>query len=743
MSSCSGDSLEPLFNYETSRTGTVARSATGSSEASTSPNPSNNPAKDQDLSNSPSPSGACSVNNEVSDSTSCSWGPVNQEEVDYTAVKAEEEVFPFNPVEARLELERLIASRGASSSGKGKPKRVKRQKPDPPGSTLEVLRHRFGISEAVEFVVPEKSDRADKPPENHFTLYEAFFELCFLWLPIPGVILEYLWEHGILIGQIMPRGLRHMIGITVWSFECGVEVELGHLLNLLEIRRAPGGGRFYISNKSNRRIIGGFPSKDQFWTERFFYVLVNEASVGEGFVHKTKTVWRPLVRSFLPPVPNDLFSVRDTLAARKVNWRKHFSFERIERVRAILAGVSISSSSSNSSGDTREKMVIITLRDKKRREAEEIARRAEQAAHVVAEAVPRDDPPRLEGEEVARAADETALEATAQEAAPEVEPGEIVPAASGENSAARDKTPPTLAILALPKQSRPPTSNLLKHDTSRKRSAMEKGKGVAIQKDEPSKKKRKPAPSEPTSRKLVVDDPAASAVIFARINNANTRLPPPDQLRRSKSYAAMAQRGTKFVAAINEMMAGYELDLVKNERYLEEARKKVRRELTAKFQERLAKVEEGLAKLEKAKSDENELRQIKGNLVMIEELRKPDGSLDSEEAKLKVWEAEYVDDEAYDCIASEIRGGLVYSPVSPDSDDTFLGNELIEETALTSVLRIRPDPTRVLLFSRTSLLSERRVVLLDSSPFSLVSYIHSFVLSAWMALSSFRTRMFP
>ncbi|XP_024010372.1 uncharacterized protein At3g60930, chloroplastic-like [Eutrema salsugineum] len=532
----------------------------------------------------------------------------------------------------------------------------------------------------------------------------------------------------------MSRGLRHMIGILVWSFECGVDIELGHLLNLLEIQRAPGGGRFYIFNKSNRRIIGGFPSKDQFWTERFLYVSVNEASVGEDFVNKTKTVWGPLVRSFLPSVPDNFFSVRDTLAARKVIWRKHFSFERLERARAIFAGVSISSSSSNSSGDTREKMVIFTLRDKKQRGAEEISRRAERAALAETEVVPQDDLLRHKGDKVARAADEITPEATAQEAAPEVEPGEIVPDASGENSAARDQTAPTSTILALPKQSRPPASDLLKHDSSRKRPAAEKGKGAAIQKDEPSKKKRKSAPGEPASRKLVVDDPAASAVMFARVNNANTRLLPPEQLRRSKFYAAMAQRGTKFVAAINEMMAGYESDLVKDERRLEEAQKEaatakgkldeartkikkleeekiilranvdkvssvvtrleesrrakgaeaekeVRRELTAKFQERLAKVEEGLAKLEKAKSDENELGQIEGNLAMIEELRKPDRSLDSEEEKLKAWEAEYVDDDAYDRIASEIQGALVFSPVSPDSIDTLLGNEPIEETA--------------------------------------------------------------
>ncbi|XP_024006499.1 uncharacterized protein At3g60930, chloroplastic-like [Eutrema salsugineum] len=634
-----------------------------------------------------------------------------------------------------------MASRGASSSGRGQ--RVKRQKPDPPGSTLsspdslEALRRRFRISEAVEFIVPEKNDRADKPPENHFTLYEAFFELCFLWFPIPG---------------IMPRGLRHMIGILVRSFECGLDIELNNLLNLLEIRKTPKGDRFYISNKSNRRIIGGFPSKDQFWTERFFYVLVSEASVSEDYVQRTKTTWGPLVRNILPLIPDDLFIVRDSLSARKVNWRKNFTLERVEKARAILAGVPVSSSSSSSSRDTREMMVIITLRDRKRREEEEAARRAAEAAQAQTEAIPQPDPPSREGDETVRATEANTAEAAEKDAATEVEPGEIIPEASMDDSAARSKTPSNSAILALPKSARPLTSVVQKHDASRKRSAADKGKGVAVQKDEPSKKRRKPTPRDPAARKLVVDDPNASAVMFVRVNNANIRLPPPEKLRRPRSYGAMAQRDTKFVVAINELMAEYKADLSKVERRLDEtaatkgkldeamsrvsrleeekivlradvdkvsasvicleearraksaevallkrrietkdvlfdtkvkrAKKEARRELTAKFQECLAKVEEGLVKLEKAKTNENELGQIKGNLAMIADLKKPDApTLDDEEAKLKSWESEYVDDEAYERIASEIRGELLFSPVSPDSADTRIGNELLEEIA--------------------------------------------------------------
>ncbi|XP_024014513.1 uncharacterized protein At3g60930, chloroplastic-like [Eutrema salsugineum] len=743
MSNRSDDSLDPLFHYEPSCIDAEARGAMDSSEASASPSRSHR--SSDEASNDENPSDVGSPDGEPSVSTSRPQDPVPKEGINRAALKAEEEAFPFDLFEAKLELERLLASRGASTSGRA--------------PRLEVLRHRFGISEVVEFVVPEKSNRADNPPENHFTLYEAFFELCFLWFPIPEVILEYLWKHGISIGQIMPRGLRHMIGILVRSFECGLDFELNHLLNLLEIRKAPKGNRFYISNKAKRRIIGGFPSKDQLWTESFFYVLVNEASVGEDYVCRTKTAWGPLVRCYLPPIPDDLFTVRDSLSARKVNWRKNFTLERVEKARAILAGVPVSSSSSSSSRDTREKMVILTLRERKRRKQEVAARQTAEAARAQAEVVP---------------AQAEVISAQA-EATPQTDPpnrDETTRAAEGVRGrfGGSEQRAFELHYSSPPEVDEAPDFRRAETRPEPKRSAADKGKGVAVERDEASKKRRKPTPGESAARKLVVDDPDASAIMFSRVNNANTRLPPPEKLRRPRSYGAMAQRGTKFVAAINDLMAEYEADLSKVERRLAEAKiesassktkleeaqteaaavkgkldeatarasrleeekivlranvdkvsasvirleearraksaevamlkrrieakdalfdakvkrakKEARRELTAKFQERLAKVEEGLVRLEKAKNDENDLRQIKGNLAMIADLKKPDApTLDDEEAKLKSWESEYADEEAYERIASEIRGELYYSPISPDSVDTTLGNEPLVETA--------------------------------------------------------------
>ncbi|XP_024014017.1 uncharacterized protein At3g60930, chloroplastic-like [Eutrema salsugineum] len=678
MSSRSDDSLDSLFRYEPSRVDAEAR------------------------------------DDEPSVSTSRPQGPVPDEDINRAALKAEEEAFPFDLFEAKRELERLMASRGASTSGRGP--RVKRQKPDPPGSTLcsleslEALRHRFGISEAVEFVVPEKSDRADKPPENHFTLYEAFF----------GVILEYLWKHGISIGQIMLRGLRHMIGILVRSFECGHDIELNHLLNLLEIRKAPKGNKFYISNKAKRWVIGGFPSKDQFWTESFFYVSVNEASVGEDYVQRTKTAWGPLGSrpEALPRLGTVFCSVLSSPDSRRPLYCLRLYFGAEEKGRGA-----------------RKKRP----RDKLPRRLKSRPRRFQRKPR------PSLNPTRRPGKETKWSEPQkaTLLRRSREMQRPRWNWAKLFPRHQGTIQRCGAK-PSNSAILALLKSTRPPTSVVQKHDPSRKRSAADKGKGVAVQKDEPSKKRRKPTPGDPAARKLVVDDPDASAVMFSHVNNTNTRLPPLEKLSRPRSYGAMAQPGTKFVAAINDLMAEYEADLSKVERRLAEARnetaaskakleeaqnktaaakekldesvaraskleeekivlranvdkayrgqgrlvrcqgqageKEARRELTEKFQ--LAKVEEGLAKLEKAKNDENDLGQIKGNLAMIAVLKKPDApTLDDEEAQLKSWESEYADDDVYELITSEIRGELVFSPVSPDSVDTSLGNEPLEETA--------------------------------------------------------------
>ncbi|XP_024013100.1 uncharacterized protein At3g60930, chloroplastic-like [Eutrema salsugineum] len=604
--------------------------------------------------------------------------PKRGDTINLSKVKAEEEIFPFDPVEAKREIERLMSSRAASSSSRTRV-RKKRLRPDPPGSSLssveslEALRNRFRISEEVEFVVPRPSDRAHLSPPDHFTIYESFFDLCFLWFPISEVILRYLWKHGISIGQIMPRGLWHMTGILVRSYEYRIDIELDHLLNLLKIRKAPGGKKFYISSKARRKIISGFPSKDSFWDDCFFFVRVNGALVGDSFIRKTKTDWRPLVRDFLPLCPDNLFEVRDTLAANRTHWKRHFSLERVERARRY--------SRQDGDGD-------FPGEEEERSRATEAAKRDEN-----------------ELKDAQQAGNEAPVFGSGDK--------------GDQSTGLGDKGDPRRPLMFPTSRGRP-----LHEAANRKRSAAKKGKGIVPDEGEPLKKRQKAAAGELNLKKLVVDDVTASAQLFFRVNNNKVSLPRPEKLKHPMSYAAMAQRSTKFIAAVNELLADYESDALKEEekgairaelektttRFEEShcrknneiaslkrqiaakdallesrvkiAQKEARRTATAKFQERLAEIEGRMGNLERAKRDENNLGQIRSNLVLIGDLQKPDASLDAEEEKLRNWEAELLGaEETFERAATDLREKLVVSSVSPDSVDSRLGTKLLEVTA--------------------------------------------------------------
>ncbi|XP_024016870.1 uncharacterized protein LOC112090247 [Eutrema salsugineum] len=362
-------------------------------------------------------------------------------------------------------------------------------------------------------------------------------------------------------------------------------------------------------------------------------------------------------------------------------------------------------------------MVLITLRERKRREAEEAtaeaSKQGEENAEKTGETAKLDEEMSAPDEPVdpKERGDEAVVSGLDPAKEGDAERGEIFPEASSRTpSLSRDPpTPLASAVHALQQHTRPDASKLVKHEgMKRRRSSNEKAKGVAYDKDEVIKKKQKVVPE-----KLVVDDVEASASLFSKINNANVILPHPENLRRSKPYAAMAQRMTKFYAAVNEMMAGYEADALKDERRLEKARrdaatfkaelekasgenakvlarmealkeekkvlkadcekmvtryeesrvrknskiaclkrqiaakdsllesrvkiarKEARCEAAAKLRARLSAIKKKMVKLEKAKGDENDLGQIRSNLVLIEDLRKLDASLDAEEEKLK------------------------------------------------------------------------------------------------------------
>ncbi|KFK24051.1 hypothetical protein AALP_AAs62710U000200 [Arabis alpina] len=264
-------------------------------------------------------------------------------------VKAEMEEFD-NAVEQRR-LDRSSGSRRrAPRRSRKKPCPKKFKIPDPPGSTIStekslgVMRRKCSISDEIDLRLPSPSDRADQPPEGYFTLYESFFDVAYLWFPIPLVILEFLAKFYVSISQITPRGIRHLVGYLVRSYECEEELTVHHLRNYLDLRRSPPKDKmlYYISPRKDFRIFNGFVSKDRQWADLFFYVPICSETLGEG-VDLIRTRWTRKVSNLILKTPDNTQAVHTLLASQGCNWDKHFSLRRVEKARAFFGGSSVSS----------------------------------------------------------------------------------------------------------------------------------------------------------------------------------------------------------------------------------------------------------------------------------------------------------------------------------------------------------------------------------------------------------------
>ncbi|KAG7585544.1 hypothetical protein ISN45_Aa02g009010 [Arabidopsis thaliana x Arabidopsis arenosa] len=647
----------------------------------------------------------------------------NAPEAPPLSIKAEEIHYDSDEA-ARLLQAKVQAAKGQRKRGRAK----KARKPDPPGSTLctedslRDLKARFGFSEGVELRLPTPNERADDPPEGFFTLYEGFFYHCYLWLPIPRPILAFLWSYKIALSQITTRGLRHLIGILVRSIETVNFVDLSHLRHLLEIRRIPGPvERFYISPRLNRRVIGGFPSKDEKYTDNFFYVALNDYSVHEDYLGKVIGKWSKIDRnpSFLEDVPEGFLDLHDELVARKCDWTKHFSQERIERALRLLHGAPCQSSSESS--DHRLDHLIEmqgaaqSLRAKKAAE-----RKAAEEKRVLEATFRPPTPPEVniipEVAEDAEATEEVRVVADSSrpEASSDIRPDVEVPEAVG-----------SLAVVALGAE------------------AKAKAKGKRPRGDSSGgRRKEKRSRSEVP----IYKDKIASANLIASCSGPP--LSAPEALLEAQNYRETAAGFLKAFNSMNSMVRAYDSGARKSELAREESEIS-RAEVEARIAEAIAAKQEAEAsakaeKVERLKASEDSLRtqrkleaeiarlhrlfteekalrekeivrerkaakrefaekvraieakmdqygrvsarymylvQARANAELIAELE--DGKkVEDEKAEVLQWTAEYGDaEEEYVRLGTELREDLKLPPVSPDSVDNSFGNRSIEGTA--------------------------------------------------------------
>ena len=198
----------------------------------------------------------------------------------------------FGAVKAMVLAERAILNNQAKRPD------VRRGRPDPPGSTLcdkfsiDKLRRVFDIPHDVKIIIPSSSDRIKSAPPGYFSMLESYFYESLLWLPLPDVFVDFLARYNLSLSQIPPNGIRHLVGIFVRGIECGIQVGVDFLSDVLSLRPTSKTRLTYaISAKRGLGIIRGLPGKVHYWDEHFFYVKIDHHSIEGGGFHRVRSQW--------------------------------------------------------------------------------------------------------------------------------------------------------------------------------------------------------------------------------------------------------------------------------------------------------------------------------------------------------------------------------------------------------------------------------------------------------------------
>lgn len=147
--------------------------------------------------------------------------------------------------------------------------------------SFDDMRAEFGMSSKLEFVVPEPSELPWNCSKGYICLYESFFTYCLMWFPLPYVFVKYCVDRDIAFTQIGTTGVYNMVGLMTLGAERGIEVTFEAFEEMSSINKGSQSGRFSTSMRPGYKLITDFKSKVHCWDEKYFFVMINSASVSD------------------------------------------------------------------------------------------------------------------------------------------------------------------------------------------------------------------------------------------------------------------------------------------------------------------------------------------------------------------------------------------------------------------------------------------------------------------------------
>ena len=145
---------------------------------------------------------------------------------------------------------------------------------------LSEIRGKFGFPNEVQLRLPLANERADTVSEGWICMYVIYFE-CGLRLPLPPLLIQAMHHYQLAIPQLMPNGMRVFLGLVVLGDEAKIELTVDDLLALYYPQEnVKDKGRYSMYPRRKKQVVGDMKNADRYWQDRYFFMLVNERSMG-------------------------------------------------------------------------------------------------------------------------------------------------------------------------------------------------------------------------------------------------------------------------------------------------------------------------------------------------------------------------------------------------------------------------------------------------------------------------------